>query len=1046
MKKIQGNLAAEESRVSSIEEDFKNGEGLYEPVMVFYDPETGFAFVAEGNHRVQAAINAGEEFIPTFVVTGEVSPKKKKDFTPGKIEKTPGNRYTPEGDINATVEVNPYFVFPDSDILTPGEDSPGLDQDVPDAPASYKAVRNLKPGDSVYKINSYEIGTVKSNVSYKEGGLLEYTDGTNQRYSNRQMVGLIQVVDPNSIVPRADKTDVDARYYTRVGPGRSTSDPATPRQLEYIKERLDSGTLPVNLEQGAKRFLDTNQGQPLKSHTSDFVGALKRHEAELKESKDGEAPGLDQDAAAIDRINKVLAKYRPEPAASNAVRPAVAEGAPGSKTSPLKLTDEQYEERAAQFSLANAAASAKVFSGISDILGNEVKVRKWAQKWNRDATRPIPVNPGTGSYYRGPNLLALENAASEKGFSDPRWFTTEQAKNFGGSIPAGVEGTQILVPTVLVSEYRGRVGELYEFKEVTVFNGDQIEGIPPYNEDDNKSYTAEEAVKILLDRLRVAAEIRGSGKPDIFGIQLREGENPRWMPNYENFEKLRLPLRTNFNSDEEWFSTLAHELIHSTGHRDRIDRKELSKAFAGDKSARAEEEMTAELGAMILSRMFGLGSDFENSAFYVGNHLTRVNKADQDSAIGKAAARAQLAVDYLLGNDVLPQWNPIKTKVFPTIQSERLNVTTPKASSLNPDPTPDLVDAPLVGFDQAFEEESVDQAKSVSNSVDAKEKVLSSLLNKIKEGGTPWRKPFKEGSNFAGADLPRNPASKHIYNGINAMVLRLNQQLSGYEDPRWMTYKQAQALGGNVRKGEKGVPILVPFKQVRKEKDAATGQEVVTGSFIRFGTGTVFNVSQIDGITLPTAKEEAGEPKTPLEAQEFILDRYKKSMEAKGLKIPEVEYTYVGEYGNHASSPNWSPSLDKITLPTKEQFNSQEDMFDTIAHELAHSTGHKDRLDRTELTSKYGSDSAARGQEELIAEISAAILASMFGVNSDFDNTAAYVKSWLAALKNDPNMVTLSSSEAQKVVDYILGMDLGDWSPIEGYKSTVTKKDGESDE
>jgi antirestriction protein ArdC len=121
-------------------------------------------------------------------------------------------------------------------------------------------------------------------------------------------------------------------------------------------------------------------------------------------------------------------------------------------------------------------------------------------------------------------------------------------------------------------------------------------------------------------------------------------------------------------------------------------------------------------------------------------------------------------------------------------------------------------------------------------------------------------------------------------------------------------------------------------------------------------------------------------------------------------------------------------------------------MFDTIAHELAHSTGHKDRLDRTELTSKYGSDSAARGQEELIAEISAAILASMFGVNSDFDNTAAYVKSWLAALKNDPNMVSLSSSEAQKVVDYILGMDLGDWSPIEGYKSTVTKKDGESDE
>lgn len=996
LKKIQGNLAADEGRVSSIERDFKNGEGLNEPVMVFYDPNTGFAFVAEGNHRVQAAINAGEEFIPTIVVTGEVSSKKKKDFTPGKIEKTPGFAYKPEGDEDATTEVNPFFVFPDEDILIPDQDLPGLDQGVPELDSPGRVVgQSIAPeliqiGDVVEVKNVP--GSIRRNPQVK----------TRRVIITHKMRGAYMPSDPEAISfigttmsPKTSNAYPDSRSYT----------------FRLLKERPDW------LEESPERL-------PVGEN----------------------APGLDQDAAAIDRINKVLAKYRPEPAASNAVRPAAAEGAPGSKTNPLKLTDEQYEERAAQLSLANSAASTKVFSGISKILGNEVKIRKWAQKWKRDATRPIPVNPGTGSYYKGPNLLALESAASEKGFSDPRWFTTEQVKNFGGSIPAGVEGTQILVPTVLVSEYRGRVGELYEFKEVTVFNGDQIEGIPSYSQDENKSYTAEEAVKILLDRLRAAAEIRGTGKPDIFGVQLREGENPRWMPNYENFEKLRLPLRANFDSDEEWFSTLAHELIHSTGHKDRMDRKEMSRAFAGDKSARAEEEMTAELGAMILSRMFGLGSDSENSAFYVGNHLTKVNKADQGSAIGEAGARAQLAVDYLLGNDVLPQWDPIKTKVFPTIQSERLNVTTPKASSLNPDPTPDFVDAPLMGFDQAVEESPVDKAKSVSSSKDAKEKVLSSLLNKIKEGGTPWRKPFKEGSNFAGADLPRNPASKHIYNGINAMVLRLNQQLSGYDDPRWMTYKQAQDLGGNVRKGEKGVPILIPFKQVRKEKDSATGQEVVTGSFIRFGTGTVFNVAQIDGITLPTAKEEAGEPKTPLEAQEFILDRYKKSMEAKGLKIPEVEYTYVGAYGNHASSPNWSPSLDKITLPTKEQFNSQEDMFDTIAHELAHSTGHKDRLDRTELTSRYGSDSAARGEEELIAEISAAILASMFGVNSNFDNTAAYVKSWLAALKNNPDMVSASSSEAQKVVDYILGMDLGDWSPIEGYKSTVTKKDGESDE
>jgi antirestriction protein ArdC len=372
-----------------------------------------------------------------------------------------------------------------------------------------------------------------------------------------------------------------------------------------------------------------------------------------------------------------------------------------------------------------------------------------------------------------------------------------------------------------------------------------------------------------------------------------------------------------------------------------------------------------------------------------------------------------------------------------------MNETTPKTSSLNPDP--DFAYA--TGYLEQAAKKPYSPKNGVSSSKNAKEKVLSSLLEKIKEGKSPWRKPFKEGANFAGAFLPRNPASKHVYSGINSIVLKLNQTLSGYDDPRWMTYNQATEMGGQVRKGEKGTPILVPMRSVKKEKDATTGEEKVTGGYISFSSKTVFNVAQIDGLNLPSAEEEAGEPKTPLEAQEFILGRYKISMEAKGLTAPEVDYTYVGAYGSHSSSPNWRPSTDVITLPTKEQFNSPEDMFDTIAHELAHSTGHPTRLDRSELTKNYSTDNAARGKEELIAEISAAILASMFGVNSDFDNTAAYVQSWLGALKDNPEMVMSASSEAQKVVDYLLGMDLGDWSPIDGYTTTVkSKSDGEKDE
>ena len=351
----------------------------------------------------------------------------------------------------------------------------------------------------------------------------------------------------------------------------------------------------------------------------------------------------------------------------------------------------------------------------------------------------------------------------------------------------------------------------------------------------------------------------------------------------------------------------------------------------------------------------------------------------------------------------------------------------------------DTIDAPPIRFLKGPRKPYSPKA-AVGSSKDAKEKVLSALLDKVKDGEAPWRKPFKDGFNFAGAFVPRNPASKRVYSGLNSIVLKLHQQLEGYEDPRWMTYNQAQSLGGQVRKGETGTPILVPFKRVKKEKDSTTGEEKVTGGYVSFSAKTVFNVAQIDGLTLPDLKTEAGEPKTPLEAQDFIIERYKKSMEAKGLKTPEIAYTYVGEYGSHDSSPNWRPSSDAITLPTKEQFNSPEDMFDTMAHELAHSTGHPSRLDRSELTRDYSTNNASRGKEELIAEISAAILASMFGVNSDFDNTAAYVKSWLKALQDNPEMIVGASSDAQKVVDYLLGMDLGDWSPIEGY-STASKSD-----
>lgn len=365
----------------------------------------------------------------------------------------------------------------------------------------------------------------------------------------------------------------------------------------------------------------------------------------------------------------------------------------------------------------------------------------------------------------------------------------------------------------------------------------------------------------------------------------------------------------------------------------------------------------------------------------------------------------------------------------------------PLSSSINPVPDASAVNAPL-----GEPAEDSDGKREVSSSKEAIDKVLSKLLEALKNGDVPWRKPFTDDPRLAGASLPRNPKTKHIYTGTNAMVLRFIADMMGYEDGRWLSYKQAQDMGGQVRKGEKGTFILMPRIIPLKNKDGspALDDKGKQKTFIKFNAEARFNVAQIDGLNLEDdAKNTDLQAKTPLEAQEFVLARYLKSMEALGLDVPKVRYTYVGEYGSHSSSPNWSPNSDVITLPTLEQFNSPEDIFDTLMHELAHSTGHKSRLDRSDLTKDYGNpDGVARAKEELIAEISSALFQQMFGITNNLDNSAAYVQSWLKRLKDNPEEIVNATKEAQKVVDYMLGIHLGDWSPVDGY--TVGSKGKEN--
>jgi antirestriction protein ArdC len=242
-----------------------------------------------------------------------------------------------------------------------------------------------------------------------------------------------------------------------------------------------------------------------------------------------------------------------------------------------------------------------------------------------------------------------------------------------------------------------------------------------------------------------------------------------------------------------------------------------------------------------------------------------------------------------------------------------------------------------------------------------------------------------------------------MYEGTNVLVLWAAQERNGWSDNRWLTYKQAEKLGGNIKRGEKATSIIhwtPKFKDVKQPDGTIEKVFVYTPPKII----NVFNVEQAEGINLPPLVK--GEPIPVSQAEQTLLDTYKDR--------PEIFY-------KSQDSAYYSPVTDTIHLPLREQFGAEQDLFETLVHELAHSTGHTSRVNRKDLTDNYGTHKASRGEEELIAEISVALVAARLGVEIDFGNVASYAKSWLGALKNDPTMIIKAAKQAQKAVDHMLG-------------------------
>lgn len=271
--------------------------------------------------------------------------------------------------------------------------------------------------------------------------------------------------------------------------------------------------------------------------------------------------------------------------------------------------------------------------------------------------------------------------------------------------------------------------------------------------------------------------------------------------------------------------------------------------------------------------------------------------------------------------------------------------------------------------------------------------VTNRIIEELEKGVIPWQKPWGGMEGGAVSGTTGKP-----YSLLNQMILG--------KPGMYFTFNQIQKLGGRVRKGEKA-QMVVFWKQVpAKEVDKQTGeQREKLVPMLRYYS--VFHLDQIDGMNIvPTAEPQ--KPATHAQADEIISAYIQRSGVELEHRISDEAY--------------YSPSADRVVLPMMEQFNSTAEYYSTAFHELAHSTGHRSRLDRLRATAHFGNESYSK--EELVAEIGAAALMNHVGLEnaSTFRNSTAYIQSWLTALRNDKRMIVSATSRAEKAVDYILGV------------------------
>jgi antirestriction protein ArdC len=281
-------------------------------------------------------------------------------------------------------------------------------------------------------------------------------------------------------------------------------------------------------------------------------------------------------------------------------------------------------------------------------------------------------------------------------------------------------------------------------------------------------------------------------------------------------------------------------------------------------------------------------------------------------------------------------------------------------------------------------------------------RVTAKVIEDLEAGVRPWLKPWSGDYAADRVTLPLRHCGTP-YRGINILLLWGETMAKGYASSKWMTYRQASALGGQVRKGEHG-SLVVYADRFKKTEAGENGEDVERE--IPFMKGyTVFNVEQIDGLP----EQYTVKPAPVAEKMQLI-------------EASEIFFGATGATFRHGGNmAYYAPGPDVIQLPFPEAFIDAESYAATKAHELVHWTKHGTRLDRDFGRKKFGDEGYAR--EELVAELGAAFLCVALGITPEArEDHSSYIGHWLKVLRDDRRAIFSAAAHAQRAVDYLHGL------------------------